>query len=154
MQGIGPWRITFDTNPDECNLSCIMCEGFSKLNPNSHRVKAQKYKPRRMPFEIIEQVVWNAWPFGLKEIIPSTMGEPLLYSDFERIISLCRETGIALNLTTNGTFPRKSASEWAKLIIPVASDVKISWNSLIPKIQEEIMVGSPFQKEWMIYIHL
>ena len=25
----GPWRITFDTNPDDCNLHCIMCEDHS-----------------------------------------------------------------------------------------------------------------------------
>jgi hypothetical protein len=25
----GPWRITFDTNPDDCNLHCIMCEEHS-----------------------------------------------------------------------------------------------------------------------------
>ena len=24
----GPWRITFDTNPDDCNLHCIMCQGY------------------------------------------------------------------------------------------------------------------------------
>ena len=22
----GPWRITFDTNPDHCNFKCVMCE--------------------------------------------------------------------------------------------------------------------------------
>jgi hypothetical protein len=23
-----PWRITFDTNVSDCNLNCVMCEGF------------------------------------------------------------------------------------------------------------------------------
>src|SRR5207253_2951864 len=27
--GAGPWRITFDTNPDTCNLHCVMCEEHS-----------------------------------------------------------------------------------------------------------------------------
>ena len=26
----GPWRMTFDTNPDDCNYACVMCEGFSE----------------------------------------------------------------------------------------------------------------------------
>ena len=30
---LGPWRITFDTNPDDCNLRCIMCECFSPYSP-------------------------------------------------------------------------------------------------------------------------
>ncbi|WP_457557942.1 glycosyltransferase [Candidatus Harpocratesius sp.] len=144
--GTGPWRITFDTNPDDCNLSCIMCEGFSKYNRKNHRERVKKGNQRRMKYEMIEKVVWNALPFGLEEIIPSTMGEPLLYDDFERIIDLCHETGVALNLTTNGTFPKRSAAEWANLIIPVASDVKISWNSPTPEIQEKIMIGSKFTK--------
>ena len=47
------------------------------------------------------------------------MGEPLLYQGFEGIISICREFNIKLNLTTNGTFPRKTAAEWARLIVPL-----------------------------------
>ena len=36
----GPWRITFDTNPDDCNLHCIMCEDhwpYSTTQPLSER---------------------------------------------------------------------------------------------------------------------
>ena len=83
MSRPGPWRITFDTNPDDCNMSCIMCERFSQYAKKTYR------KPRRMRFEIIETTVDDAVPLGLKEIIPSTMGEPLLYQDFEQIIQLC-----------------------------------------------------------------
>ena len=138
----GPWRITFDTNPDDCNLSCIMCEGFSNFNSS----KSKSNFHRRMPFESVEKVVLNALPFGLKEIIPSTMGEPLLYKDFEKFIEICRDTGVKLNLTTNGTFPKKKPSEWAEIIAPVTNDVKISWNGAIPKTQESIMLGSHFDK--------
>ncbi len=27
-----PWRITIDTNPDQCNLNCIMCDTHSIYN--------------------------------------------------------------------------------------------------------------------------
>ena len=136
----GPWRITFDTNPDDCNMSCVMCENFS---PYTKKTLA---KPRRMEYEIIETAVNDAIPLGLKEIIPSTMGEPLLYAEFEKIIHLCQQKKIKLNLTTNGTWPRKSVEKWAELLCPVLSDVKISWNGVTAETQETIMSGSRYEK--------
>jgi len=136
----GPWRITFDTNPDDCNLSCIMCERFSKYAP---KVSG---KPRRMNFRIIRRVISEAAQLGLREIIPSTMGEPLLYRNFKNIVDLCHEYHLSLNVTTNGTWPRMSPSQWAEVICPVTSDVKISWNGATAETQEAIMVGSKFDR--------
>jgi MoaA/NifB/PqqE/SkfB family radical SAM enzyme len=53
---------------------------------------------------------------------------------------------VKLNLTTNGTFPKLGASEWAKKIVPVTSDVKISWNGASKKTHEKIMLGSNWEK--------
>lgn len=145
----GPWRITFDTNPDDCNLHCVMCEEFS-LHSNLKTLRIMKggIKRRRMAITQIEKIVSNAASTGtLKEIIPSTMGEPLLYKHFETIINLCKNHNVKLNLTTNGTFPRKSASEWAKLIVPVTSDVKISWNGATKETAEQVMKGIKFEKQ-------
>lgn len=138
----GPWRITFDTNPDLCNLKCIMCEEHSPHSPLQIRRKEEGRARRVMSFGMIERVVAEAAPRGLKEIIPSTMGEPLLYEQFEGIIDLCRRYDVKLNLTTNGTFPRLGAKAWAKLIVPVTSDVKISWNGATKETHESIMRGS------------
>jgi MoaA/NifB/PqqE/SkfB family radical SAM enzyme len=142
----GPWRITFDTNPDDCNLRCIMCEGFS---PHS-AVKADRVATgtsrRRMDINLIRQILQKAQGSPLKEIIPSTMGEPLLYQHFEEIIQLCHEYQVKLNLTTNGTFPRKSAEEWSRLLVPITSDVKFSWNGATKETQEKIMLGSKWEK--------
>ena len=142
----GPWRITFDTNPDTCNLRCIMCEEHS---PHSllqiHR--KEEGRPRRlMPLETVERVVADAAPHGLQEIIPSTMGEPLLYDQFEGILEICRRHDVKLNLTTNGTFPRLGAREWAKRLVPVTSDVKISWNGATKATHETIMLGSRWEE--------
>ena len=134
-----PWRITFDTNPDLCNLHCIMCEQHSEFAKKSSQKQI-------MPFEIIEKVVAETAPFGLREIIPSTMGEPLLYRDFEKIIELCRSYKIKLNLTTNGSFPRLGVKKWAELIVPVTSDVKFSWNGATKRTYESIMRGSIWEK--------
>jgi len=99
-----------------------------------------------MPFEMIEQVIAEAARHGLREVIPSTMGEPLLYEHFERILDLCDRYGVKLNLTTNGTFPRMGAAAWAERIVPVTSDVKISWNGATKATHEAIMLGSSWEK--------
>lgn len=141
----GPWRITFDTNPDTCNLRCVMCEEHSPHSPLQIRRKAEGRPRRVMPFEMIERVVADAALHGLQEIIPSTMGEPLLYEHFEGILDLCQRHGVKLNLTTNGTFPRLGAEEWARRIVPVTSDVKISWNGATKATHEAIMLGSQWE---------
>jgi len=80
------------------------------------------------------------------EIIPSTMGEPLLYRDFDRIVAACRRYGTKLNLTTNGTFPRRGARNWGRILLPIISDVKISFNSMRQDVQEAMMPGIVFDR--------
>jgi len=141
----GPWRITFDTNPDDCNLKCVMCEEHSPHSPLQALRRAAGRPPRRMDIELIRRVLQDARGRGLREIIPSTMGEPLLYKDFESILSLCREHGVMLNLTTNGTFPKLGARAWAEKIVPVTSDVKISWNGATAATHQRIMLGARWE---------
>lgn len=141
----GPWRITFDTNPDDCNLRCIMCEEHSIYSTCQTKRKEEGRPRRRMDIDLIRQVLSESKGTPLREIIPSTMGEPLLYRHFEEIIALCQEYGVKLNLTTNGTFPKYGAKVWAEKIVPVGSDVKISWNGATKKTSELIMVGSNFE---------
>ena len=137
----GPWRITFDTNPDQCNLRCIMCEEHSKYNINNKSIN------RIMDFEIIEEVIEDALNYGLKEIIPSTMGEPLLYKKFIDLINLIKRYNLKLNLTTNGTFPKLGVKKWAELILPISTDVKISINGVTKNINETIMEGINFENQ-------
>lgn len=138
----GPWRITLDTNPDTCNLKCVMCEEHSPFSSLQAARRAANKAPRLMPVEWIERIIAEAAPHGLREVIPSTMGEPLLYEGFERIIDACVQHNVRLNLTTNGTFPRRGATGWAKLLVPITSDVKISINGATAATQESVMIGS------------
>lgn len=141
----GPWRITFDTNPDDCNLHCIMCEDHSPYSDTQSNRRRSGLPKRRMDIDLIRQVMAQSKGTALREIIPSTMGEPLLYRHMEEIIDLCAEYGVMLNLTTNGTFPRKGARDWAERIVPVASDVKVSWNGSAKRTQERVMLGSNWE---------
>ncbi|MDR2595583.1 MAG: radical SAM protein [Fibromonadaceae bacterium] len=111
-------RITFITNPNICNQNCDIC--FSKQAPLDWE------QVQEMDFAIIEKVVNAFLPLGLKEIIPSTIGEPFLYSRFEDFLLLAKKTDVKVNLTTNGTFPNGGLKKWLPLLLPVLSDIKFS----------------------------
>jgi MoaA/NifB/PqqE/SkfB family radical SAM enzyme len=141
------WRITIDTNPEDCNLHCIMCEEHSPFSKYIDQLYQETgSRKRRMPIEWLDKIMEQADSTGIKEIIPSTMGEPLIYSAIERIYDFAKEKNIKINLTTNGTFPRKSLVEWAKIIIPHTSDVKISWNGATKETAELVMKGIDFNQ--------
>lgn len=140
------WRITLDTNPDNCNLNCIMCEDHSPYAASKEvRKKAGTLRPIMKP-DLLEKVIREAAAMGIRDVIPSTMGEPLLYPYFDRFLDLCHELGLRLNLTTNGTFPapekHQNVEYWAQRIVPIATDVKISWNGAEEKTQSAIMRGT------------
>mgnify|MGYP005849229567 FL=1 len=141
------WRVTLDTNPEDCNLSCIMCEEHS---PFSTYIKEKLGgKHRRMPKEWLEPIFEQAKKIGVLEMIPSTMGEPLIYKHFAHFIELCYKYNIKMNLTTNGTFPRtteKTVTEWAKLIVPITTDVKISWNGATAETSQKVMLKINFDE--------
>jgi len=136
-----PWRITIDTNPDQCNLNCIMCDTHSIYNDNS--------KPNRkfMDESLLEKSIDEAIKLGVKEIIPTTMGEPLLYGYFDTFIDKLSKSNVKLNLTTNGTFPHIGVEKWANKLLPVLSDIKISINSIDSQINESIMINDNTQKK-------
>jgi glycosyltransferase involved in cell wall biosynthesis/MoaA/NifB/PqqE/SkfB family radical SAM enzyme len=141
------WRITLDTNPEDCNLKCVMCEEhspYSDFIPTLYRETG--IKRRRMKLETVEKIFLQAKQLGVKEIIPSTMGEPLMYQGMERIFALSQEHNIKINLTTNGTFPKLTVKEWAKLIIPHTTDVKISLNGATRETAESVMQGLDFDQ--------
>lgn len=141
------WRITLDTNPEDCNLSCTMCEEHSEHSDFIQRLYERTgVKRRRMPFAMVRNVMEQAAAMGVREIIPSTMGEPLLYRQMDDVFSLAAELGLKINLTTNGTFPKKSVEDWAVIIVPVTSDVKISWNGATKETAEAVMKGLKFEQ--------
>ncbi len=151
-------RITLLTNPDVCNLRCPLCflnqralrncnarsaeNGNGDCPPDNARERffycnkeRRAFGMGEMNFEIaraaVEKYAADRDASGkrlLREVIPSTMGEPLLYSHFEELLELCRALGIPLNLTTNGTFPGKWGSDAAmELLLRSCSDIKVSY---------------------------
>ena len=85
-----------------------MCE-TTPLQRYAERPRAAGRPKRRMGIDLLRRVLRDSRGTPLREIIPSTMGEPLLYRHFDEILDLCAEYGVMLNLTTNGTFPQRGA---------------------------------------------
>jgi MoaA/NifB/PqqE/SkfB family radical SAM enzyme len=81
----------------------------------------------------------------LREVIPSTLGEPLLWRGLDALLSACAEQELRVNVTTSGTFPGRGPEAWAEALLPVASDVKISWNGATARTAEAIMAGLSFE---------
>jgi MoaA/NifB/PqqE/SkfB family radical SAM enzyme len=90
--------------------------------------------------DLLEKSIQEAIRIGVKEIIPTTMGEPLLYKDFDIFINMLSKSKVKLNLTTNGTFPYIGIEKWAAKLLPILSDIKISINGIDSKINESIMM--------------
>jgi MoaA/NifB/PqqE/SkfB family radical SAM enzyme len=136
----GPWRLTLVTNPDDCNLACDMCEcgqaraaGLARLSP-----------PRRMDPALALGALGQLRGGALREVIPSTMGEPLLWSGLEPLLEACEAQRLRLNLTTGGAWPGRGARAWGERLYPLASDVKVSWNGATPATAERLMAGLDF----------
>lgn len=137
----GPWRLTLDTNPGLCNHRCIMCEEhsiYSKVRPRVDRIMSKT---------IMKSAIRLFTPLGLKELIPSTMGEPLLYPFIDDLLEEVEVNGLRLNLTTNGSFPNRAISEWTEILFPLSSDIKVSINGSNKELSESIMVGSDFNRQ-------
>ena len=133
-------RITIDTNPGICNYQCIMCDTHSVYNKNDINKDIMK---KDMLEKILKQAIQID---SLKEIIPSTMGEPLLYENFNLFIDKLKNSNVKLNLTTNGSFPKYGVIIWAEKLLPVLSDIKISLNSVCPEINSKIKLNSDTDK--------
>lgn len=141
------WRLTLDTNPEDCNAQCIMCEEHSPFSTFKQKLYNETgIRKRRMSGLTLQNAIKQAKELGITEIIPSTMGEPLIYKEFDNLIDLCNKNNLKLNITTNGSFPRKSVEEWAHQIIPITTDVKISWNGSTKELYESIMLNLEFDK--------
>jgi hypothetical protein len=102
-----------------------MCEQHSEFSPHQIERKAKKIRRRRMDPEIITRVTNDIYSHSsgrhlLKQVIPTTMGEPLQFKAFQTFIDLCTQhPALKLNITTNGSFigngVLRGVEAWAKV---------------------------------------
>ena len=137
-------RLTLLTNPDRCNLRCPLCF----LNQ-----RGRAFGMGEMPIEVaraaIERFAGAEIPVQerLHAVIPSTMGQPLLYTYFDELLEFCRTRHLPLNLTTNGTFPGKWGTEQGmERLIDACSDIKVSCMAFDSATFDEMMPGFSFER--------
>ena len=102
--------------------------------------------PRRLDPERVLAVLDERRGSALREVIPSTMGEPLLWAGLDALVDRCALRGLTLNLTTNGTWPGRGPARWATRLLPVTSDLKISWNGATPATAAAVMRGLDLER--------
>ncbi|HTN51045.1 MAG TPA: radical SAM protein [Anaeromyxobacter sp.] len=132
-------RLTLVTCPDDCNLACGMCPcGMARAAGTGTR------PPRRMAPALALAVLDERRGSPLREVLPSTMGEPLLWAGLPALLERAGELGLSVTAVTNGTFPGRGPAAWAEALAPVARDLKISWNGATARTAEAIMPGLSF----------
>lgn len=136
----GPWRLTLVTDPDDCNLACDMCECGQARAAGEPRAGP----PRRMDPALALHALAQLRGGALREVIPSTLGEPLLWDGLDALLDACAAARLRLNLTTNGTWPGRGALAWGTRLYPLCSDVKVSWNGACAATAEALMPGLDF----------
>jgi MoaA/NifB/PqqE/SkfB family radical SAM enzyme len=127
--------VTLVTDPDDCNLACDMCREHSPHAP------PRPTPPRRLDLALAAGLLDGLRGSRLAEVVPSTVGEPLLWRELPGLAGLCQARGLALNVTTNGTWPRLGGEGWGRLLAGACSDVKVSWNGATAATAEAVMGG-------------
>jgi MoaA/NifB/PqqE/SkfB family radical SAM enzyme len=134
-QGLGtydayPARVTLELTAD-CNLRCPHCE----FTPP--RAWKDKHDPKRILHVSIEDVrrfAEEVFPH-IQEVVPSVVGEPMMYPHWDEFLALCAEYGVFVEMYTNGTYLDESTlpkllPATAKIIISMDGASRATFNEL------------------------
>ncbi len=122
-----PLRLTW-TGTTKCNMRCHMCQV-------NRRTLDQKYPD--LTLEQLERIAQEFFP-TLKFINLTRRGEPLVDPNLGRIIELCEQYAVKMDINTNGMLLTENL---LPRIIPILSDVKVSIDGATEKIFQQIREG-------------
>jgi len=94
-----------------CNLRCEMCGQWGTAG-TSREMPPEELK-NELSFDEIDNVINDIKTF--KPNVTLFGGEPLLYSDWEKVVSRVKEEGMRCNMITNGILLEKHADAIIKL---------------------------------------
>jgi len=119
-------RLTLQISPGLCNQQCLVCRVHSPWN-------LQGKPTAQLNWQQIESQIRNAHAQGVRELIPGSMGEPLLHPTFPQIVDLCNQLGWHINILTNGSFPQGIAY-WHEILkdaqLKMQFGITQSWDEL------------------------
>lgn len=124
-----PSKIILQTT-DACNLNCPMCQ-----------IPWEK-KGRQMSKLTFNKAVSQLFD-TLIELHPSNLGEPMMSPWFDELCDVMNDKGVLLDLTTNGTLLSKKR---INKILPIARDIKVSFDGATKETFESIRVNGNFEK--------
>lgn len=116
LQGEDIYPIYIEISPNGlCNHRCTFC-GLDFM----------KYKNKHLNFNVLKERLYEIRRLGIKSIMYSGEGEPLLHRQITNILISTKNAGIDAALTTNGVLLNDSIAE---IIIANTKWVKISINA-------------------------
>jgi MoaA/NifB/PqqE/SkfB family radical SAM enzyme len=126
----GTLRLNIETT-SACNAQCVFCSRNSFPLPR-----------RNMEQSIYEKIIREARELGVREVILSVYGEPLLDARFLQRCRLADEAGLDISFFTNGSLLKDQVSH-SLMGLKRLRAVNFSINALSPELYQEIMIGLP-----------
>ena len=133
----GPKKLILSPT-DWCNLRCRTCWRLDKeINPNS-------YRDEELKFPEIAQVLEDAREMGVQELDLTGGGEPFSREDMLEILSLAKDMGFWVTLTTNGTLLDE---EKLRVLLALGlDDITFSFDGSTAEVNDEIRGEGVFER--------
>lgn len=127
----GPTHIILE-GTSKCNLYCPMCPRELKYFP-----------PEDMEFDLFSKIIEEGKDH-LEFVVPFGGGEPLLGKEIFDMISMCRQHGIRVWISTNGTVLDDKRSR--SLINSGLDYLIFAFDGATPEVYEKYRIGADFHK--------
>ena len=117
----------------KCNLACLHCytdSGFSNQETD-------------LEFEVVRDLIDEVSEHGV-EFFSIGGGEPLMYRDLFRVLAYCREKGVSVEVTTNGTMATRG--NIARLKDAGLEYVQLSLDGGTKEVYEKVRLKSNFER--------
>ncbi len=138
-----PSRIVIELT-NRCNLNCPYCL-VGMQNEQESVAHADLGRPwGQMDINLAEKIMRDARDFGMKEVMLTFQGEPLLHDRFVDIIHLAKKYGLKAVVFTNGLL---LDAQFSRNIIRAGLDsIRFSVDGLTEETYQKNRVGGTFQK--------
>lgn len=119
-------------NTAKCNLECPMCPR-----------ELGYYPPEDFDFELFKRII-DEVRSQTELVFPWGAGEPLMNPDIYRMVRYCKDAGIYVVISTNGTFLNEKSSH--QLIDCGLDNLIIAVDGTTPEVYEKYRKGAKFDK--------